>query len=242
MKNILITVCARGGSKGIPGKNIKNISGKPLIYYTLRLAQEFQLQHPGTLIYLSTDSEKIKEVVEGLKMKGVNSNYIRPKKLASDSAGKLDVIADLKDHVEAEQNNPFDYVMDLDVTSPLRTLKDLETAFQKLEENKDALNIFSVSPAARNPYFNMVELSEEGFAQLCKNGSFLTRQSAPAVYDMNASFYIFKSKFFNDRVGLMDKALIYEVPHICFDLDHPIDFEFMSFMLENKKLKFNFLT
>ena len=131
--------------------------------------------------------------------------------------------------------------MDLDVTSPLRTVKDLEACLEELEKNDDALNIFSVSPAARNPYFNMVELDENGFARLCKTGGFLTRQSAPAVFDMNASFYIFKSSFFKNGAitPLMEKALIFEVPHVCFDLDHTIDFEFMSYMIENDKFKFS---
>ncbi|SHF91053.1 N-acylneuraminate cytidylyltransferase/CMP-N,N'-diacetyllegionaminic acid synthase [Salegentibacter echinorum] len=243
MDNILITVCARGGSKGIPDKNIKEIGGEPLIYYTLRLAKEFKKKHPGTLIYLSTDSNKIKEVVETLNISGVNTNYTRPQKLADDSSGKLEVINDLKNYVEAEKKIQFDYIMDMDVTSPLRTLRDLEIAFEKLIKSNEALNIFSVSPAARNPYFNMVEVNDQGFAVLCKQGDFLTRQSAPAVYDMNASFYIFKEKYFENGTiaGLMEKALIYEVPHVCFDLDHPIDFDFMTFMIENNKLNFEFL-
>lgn len=243
MENILITVCARGGSKGIPGKNIKEIDGKPLIYYTLRLAIEFQKKHPNTFIYLSTDSTKIKNTVKNLEMSEVNANYIRPDELAIDSSGKLDVIIDLKNFAEKENNLGFDFVMDLDVTSPLRTLDDLEKTLDKLTNNKDALNIFSVSPAARNPYFNMVELDDRGYAKLCKKGNFLTRQSAPAVYDMNASFYIFKAEFFKEgKTALMDKALIYEVPHECFDLDEPKDFEFMEFMVRNNKLNFEFPT
>jgi len=243
LENILITICARGGSKGIPGKNIKEIAGKSLIEYSLILAQRFKKKHPNTLIYLSTDAEEIKKVVRGLDHIEIKTNYIRPDKLANDSAGKLDVIIDVKNFAEAENNLKFDFVMDLDVTSPLRTLEDLDNTLKKLKENPDALNIFSVSPAARNPYFNMVEINREGFAELCKKGNFLTRQSAPGVFDMNASFYIFKSKFFEqgEKPNLMSKAVIYEVPHLCFDLDEPIDFEFMEFLLKNDKLTFEFL-
>jgi len=243
LKNTLITVCARGGSKGIPEKNIKHINGKPLIYYTLRLAREFQKKYANSYVYLSTDSEKIREVVQDLAFDGLNTSYSRPPKLASDSAGKMDVIIDVKKHAESENNLKFDFVMDLDVTSPLRTLQDLEIAFQNLEKKEEAFNIFSVSPATRNPYFNMVELDDHGFAKLCKKGNFLTRQSAPRVYDMNASFYIFKKKFFEEaEISLMQRALIYDVPHLCFDLDEPIDFEFMEYLINNEKLDFKLLS
>src|SRR5690606_16525389 len=101
-----------------------------------------------------------------------------------------------------------------------------------LFKNNDASNLLSVSPANRNPYFNMVEKNENGFVELCKKGKFFTRQSAPKVYDLNASYYIFKSSFFlqNPTTVIADNSIVYEVPHLCFDLDHQIDFEFMDFL------------
>jgi len=85
---------------------------------------------------------------------------------------------------------------------------------------------------------------EDGFVKLCKTGNFLTRQSAPKVYDMNASFYIYKRKFFKAdvRKTTVEKSLIYVVPHICFDLDEPIDFEFMEYLILQNKLTFDFIT
>lgn len=242
--NTLITICARGGSKGIPGKNVKLINGKPLIYYTLKIAEEFALNNHNTKIYLSTDSLNIKEIVKEFTFATINTDYNRPLQLATDSAGKMDTIKDVLKYAEAKNNLSFDYILDLDVTSPLRTIKDIENAFIKLTQVSDALNIFSVSPANRNPYFNMVELDKDGFAQLCKNGYFLTRQSSPKVYELNASFYIYKSSFFkmNMNSPITNRSLIYEIPHMCFDLDHPIDFEFMSYLLKNNKLDFKLLT
>ncbi|MGZ3919901.1 MAG: acylneuraminate cytidylyltransferase family protein, partial [Bacteroidia bacterium] len=100
--------------------------------------------------------------------------------------------------------------------------------------------IFSVSPAIRNPYFNMVEERENGYFGLCKEGRYVNRQTTPKVYDLNASFYFYRKSFFveNQHMAITSKSAIYEVPHICFDLDHPVDFEFMSFLLENRKLDF----
>lgn len=242
MANILITICARGGSKGIPGKNVKTLNGRPLIYYSLQVAQQFADKRGNTEIVLSTDDAEIKNVVQQLST-ATDVDYTRPEILANDTAGKLDAITDVKKYAESKYQKNYDFVIDLDVTSPLRNLEDLENALQFLEGNSEAYNIFSVSPANRNPYFNMVEETGDGFYSLCKKGLFLTRQSAPKVYDMNASFYIFKDEFFStkNKTVITEKTLVYEVPHICFDLDHPIDFEIMSFLLENSKLNFDFV-
>ncbi|KIA89122.1 acylneuraminate cytidylyltransferase family protein [Kaistella jeonii] len=242
MADILITICARGGSKGIPGKNIKMLNNKPLIYYSLQVAQQFANKKGNTQIVLSTDDAEIKNVVKELSAT-TDIEYSRPEILANDTAGKLDAITDAKNYAEEKYQKKYDYVIDLDVTSPLRNLQDLENALQLLERNSEAYNIFSVSPANRNPYFNMVEENDNGYYSLCKKGLFLTRQSAPKVFDMNASFYIFKNNFFStgNKTVITEKSLVYEVPHICFDLDHPIDFEIMSFLIENSKLNFDFI-
>jgi len=240
----LITICARGGSKGIPGKNIKMLNGKPLIYYTLKFAETYASRNPEVDIYLSTESEEIKDVVRELNFDLVKTNYSRPNALATDTTGKMGVIKDVLDFSEKKNFAYYDFVMDLDVTSPLRTFEDLELAFEKLKSDPNAINIFSVSPANRNPYFNMVEQQPNtDFVKLVKDGNFVTRQAAPNVYDVNASFYIYRRSFFNDNPtsALTKRTLIYEVPHLCFDLDHPIDYDFMSFLLENDKLNFDFL-
>jgi len=236
----LITLCARGGSKGIPGKNIKVINGKPLIAYSIEIAIAFA-EKMNCDVVLSTDSDDIKDVVQELNTI-VDVSYKRPDFLATDSAGKLDVIKDVRIYAEISNGVSYDYVIDLDVTSPLRTVEDLEHSLTKLMNHEQALNLFSVSPANRNPYFNMVEEKENDFVELCKKGEFLTRQSAPKVYDLNASFYIYKKEFFSldTKTVITDKTIVYEVPHLCFDLDHAIDFEFMEFLMYNKKLDFQF--
>ena len=132
----------------------------------------------------------------------------------------------------------YDFIIDLDVTSPLRTINDLQSAFLQLVSNDNAINIFSVSLAKRNPYFNMVEkINENGFVRLVKNiGNIKSRQDVPEVYDMNASFYIFRREYFEYgyEVPVTDKSLAYVVPHICFDLDEPEDFVIMEIILREK--------
>ncbi|EAS19082.1 cytidylyltransferase [Flavobacteria bacterium BBFL7] len=236
--NILITLCARGGSKGIPDKNIKLMVGRPLIYYSLKTAHNFAYKHKADII-LSTDSDRIKNKVVSLGLDSIDVSYSRPDFLATDNAGKIDVIVDVKNYAERTQNKLYDYVIDLDVTSPLRTLEDLEQALLLLK-NSNAHNIFSVNVAERNPYFNMVEKNQDGYYGLSKQANYSTRQSAPHVYDMNASFYIYSKSFFDNKCksAITDQSLIFEMNHICFDLDHPKDFDYMEYLLSNNKLDF----
>ena len=142
---------------------------------------------------------------------------------------------------EKNKVTKYDYVLDMDVTSPLRTMQDLEEAFALMEADSNAINLFSVSEAGRSPYFNQVEQKENGYFNKVKDaGTVLTRQSAPKVYDLNASFYIYRREFFDlgYKGAITDRSLIYLMNHTCFDLDHPIDFEIISFLLENDKLDF----
>ena len=238
MKKILITICARGGSKGIPGKNIKPIAGKPLIAYSIDCAKRVAEALGGADILLSTDSEEIRACAARF---GLTTEYRRPARLADDRCAKLDAIADALAWSEARCPCPYDYLIDLDCTSPLRTVEDVLAGLRMLEADPEALDLFSVNPAARNPYFNMVERKESGYFDLVKDGStFTTRQSAPAVYDMNGSFYIYRRRFF--ELGLRDPntplSLVYVMPHRCFDLDEPADFDYMSFLLEQGRLGF----
>lgn len=235
--NILITICARGGSKGIPGKNIKILNGKPLISYTIEIAKQFGRQY-NAQIAISTDDSEIKNVAQYF---GITSEYIRPKNLATDQAGKIDTIYDLLKFEENKNKLKYDYILDLDVTSPLRTIEDLNNSFNQIVST-DAFTLFSVNPSGRNPYFNMVEQNLDGYFDVVKklNESVVSRQSAPKVYELNASFYWYKRNFFDLGVNspITEKSIVYIMPHICFDLDNPLDFSFLEFLMSNDKLDF----
>ncbi len=236
---VLITLCARGGSKGIKNKNINSINGLPLIYYSIKHALTFSKKF-NSVIALSTDSLLIKEVAKNY---GVTTEYLRPRQLATDTAGKLDVIKDILLYYEQKNNIKFDWVLDLDISSPLRTLEDLLIAFEQIKNNEEALNLFSVSNAHKNPYFNMVEIQPDGYCQICKllSEGVKARQSAPKVFELNASFYFYRRSFFEDKEMrvINSKSLAYLMPHICFDIDEPIDMDFMKYLIEGKKLDFN---
>jgi len=234
--NILITICARGGSKGIPGKNIRLINGKPLIAYSIEVAQQFAALHNAD-ITLSTDDTDIRQTAAQFQL---TTSYNRPDTLATDTAGKQETILDILQYEEQQRNKTYDFVLDLDVTSPLRNLDDLKAAFEIITKDEQALNLFSVNPAGRNPYFNMVEQQPNGYFDLVKKGDFVTRQSAPKVYELNASFYFYRRLFYLNPAPktITDRSLVYVMPHMRFDLDHPVDFDFMEYLLVNNKLDF----
>jgi len=235
--NLLITICARGGSKGIPGKNILPLNGKPLLHYTLNHAVNFA-KMSGADIQLSTDAESILMCANEF---GYHTDYVRPDDHATDTAGKIGVIKHAWKYAEELHKREYDYLLDLDVTSPLRTTDDLNKAFELIRSVDEALNLFSVSPANRNPYFNMVEKKSDGYVKLVKDaGVYKSRQETPEVYDMNASFYIFTREYLTSDyfTSVTDRSLPYVMDHICFDLDHPVDFKVMEIMLRENLLDF----
>mgnify|MGYP000745979836 CR=1 FL=1 len=236
-ENILITICARGGSKGLPGKNIKNLNGRPLIDYSIKHALMFSKHYTNVDVVLSTDSMEIMNVAEAC---GLQSEYTRPDFLANDTVGKIDVLDHILKHEENRNKKTYDFLLDLDVSSPMRTIEDLQKAFKILMNKKDALNIFSVSKSHKNPYFNVVEVKEDGFCCLVKKSDSKSRQAAPIVYDMNASFYIYRKAFFNQNLksAITNKSMIFLMDHICFDIDEMIDFDIMEFLLTQNKLEF----
>ncbi|WP_420386045.1 cytidylyltransferase domain-containing protein [Roseivirga sp.] len=233
----LITICARGGSKGIPGKNIRPLNGTPLLHYSLNHAFNFARAFEAD-VQLSTDSS---EILECARDYGYETTYQRPDSMATDSAGKVDAIRDAWKWSQNKNQVEYDYVLDLDVTSPLRTQEDLKNGFELLKSRPDALNVFSVSPASRNPYFNMVENDQNGFAQVSKKSDKIkSRQEAPEVFDMNASFYIYTREYMlgDYDTTTTQRSLAYVMPHPCFDLDHEMDFRIMELLLKEELLGF----
>ena len=233
--NVLITICARGGSKGVPGKNIKKLEDIPLIAYTIQQSKRLAHKFENATIALSTDDVSIKLVCSEF---GLITNYIRPTRLAQDNSGKVEVIYDLLSFQEEENHTRYDFIIDLDVTSPLRTVNEIMECFNKLNEDEEAYNIFSVGKAKRNPYFNQVEYDNSSkFVQLSKKIENINRrQVAPKVFDMNASIYIYRRSFFTQEFKSVftPKSLAYEMSGLCFDIDEQIDFEIMESLIKSK--------
>ncbi len=203
MKKCLITICGRAGSKGFKNKNLKVFCGKPLVYYTLSAAQLFAKAHPELSIdfALNTDSEHLADLVLAQYPEVV---YLpRGAELGGDTVPKMAVYQDSLVRMEERIGAHYDFVMDLDITSPLRTAQDIENAYQAKAQRADIDLVFSAAPSRRNPYFNMVKACGDHVEKVI-DSPFTARQQAPDIYDVNASIYVFKRDFLaNNHTGIL---------------------------------------
>lgn len=226
----LCTICARGGSKGLPGKNIRLLEGRPLIAHTVEQAVSSGL---FSEIAVSTDSEAI---IEAAMSAGATIAVRRPADLASDTAGKLPAITHCVIQAEAASGQTFDIVVDLDATSPLRSVEDIHGAVALLTESA-ATNVITAAPARRSPYFNLVERSKDGVVRLSKPGQgILRRQDSPPCFDMNASIYVWRrDRLLADPAVFYDDTQLFEMPEErSHDIDTALDFEWVSFLMRRK--------
>lgn len=228
MTKVLCTICARGGSKGVKNKNVKLLNGKPLIAYTIEQAKASNLfEH----IVVSTDSDLIASVAQEY---GAEVFFKRSPEMASDSAGKLQVIQDAFIKSEAHYQTTFDHIVDLDATAPLRSVQDIIDSYhQFLKDGND--NLITAMPSRRSPYFNLVEIDSIGKIALSKtlNAGIVRRQDAPKSYDMNASIYIWKrDTILNENSLFLEKTGLYVMPEErSIDIDTELDFEFVEFIM-----------
>ncbi|WP_157351576.1 acylneuraminate cytidylyltransferase family protein [Aliarcobacter butzleri] len=232
MSNILCTICARGGSKGVKNKNIKELNGKPLIAYTIEQAKASGLFE---YIVISTDSD---DIVNIAKQYGAEVFFKRSSEMASDTAGKLDVIKDAFKRSEEYYNRTFDYLIDLDATAPLRIVEDIINSFKQFKEN-DNDNLITAMPSRRSPYFNLVEQDKDGKVYLSKklDSAVIRRQDAPKSYDMNASIYIWKRDIIlNENSIFLEKTGLYVMPEErSIDIDNELDFKFVEFLMKERE-------
>lgn len=232
MKRIC-TICARGGSKGVKGKNVRPLLGKPLLAHSIEQAKATEL---FDLIAVSSDSDQILDIA---KQYGANVLVQRPEELASDTAAKLPVIRHCVDEVERLFQLTFDTCVDLDATSPLRSVFDIKEAVRILETS-NAGNLITAMPARRSPYFNLIELSEGGVPRLSKvlDKPIVRRQDAPECFDMNASIYIWKREvLFSDRGLFNSDTKLYVMPEErSIDIDSEGDFLYVEVLMKQASI------
>ena len=221
MKRIC-TICARGGSEGVPGKNVRPILGKPLIAHTLEQALDANL---FDRVVVSSDSPEILAIAEEY---GDIDTVDRPEKLATSEAAKLPAIQHAVSEVEDWDDEAFDTIVDLDATAPVRNPEDIRNSVQ-LFETTDASNVITGVPARKSPYFNLVEETTDGYVKLAKppEEPIVRRQDTPECFDMNASIYVWGRYVFfrSDVEPLGKKTRLYEMEeHKAYDIDSEIDF------------------
>lgn len=236
MRRILFTICGRAGSKGFLNKNIRELNGVPLVNYTLAAIQLYQNEHPDdvVIVALNTDSEELKKQVQAQNLVDAVEFVERAKELAGDVVPKVEVVK--ATYMEEKENyGTFDHVIDLDITSPLRRLQDIEAAIDEMEQHSEYDLVFSVVPSRRSPYFNMVERKPDGtYRKVCES-NYTARQQAPKCYELNASIYDYRPAFLESRIEktILDyKCGIVEMKdYLVLDIDSEEDFELLSYLI-----------
>jgi len=240
MNTVLCTICMRSGSIGLKGKNIKLINGKPLMYYTIKQAIKSKIFDN---IVVSTDSKKI---LAKAKSYGAEGWFIRPRRLATSTCSKILVIKHALKESEKFYNKKFKFIVDLDVTSPLRTSKDIINAYKNFIKKRGDV-LITGAKSKKNPYFNVVEIVNNKVKKV-KNlkKRIFRRQDAPVTYDMNASIYIYSRKILTNyrtviealERGAKDKAILFEMPESrSIDIDSDYDFKLVEFLIKKNKTK-----
>ena len=217
------TICARGGSQGVPGKNLRPLLGKPLIAHSLLQARQTGLFE---VIAVSSDS---KEILAAGKEWGADLLIERPAELASHTAAKIPAIRHCALEAERLSGMQFETFVDLDATSPLRSVGDIIGSVELLER-EHATNILTGCPARRSPYFNLVELNAQGVVILSKPSGVMRRQDSPPCYDLNASIYVWRRDILLQRDTVFnEKTLLFVMPEErSHDIDSEVDFEIVE--------------
>ena len=226
----LFLIPARGGSKGLPGKNIMTLSGRSLIEYTLEAASANKTENDE--ICVSTDDLEIVKVVEKF---GIKVPFIRPSNIATDHSSTADVI----EHALAwynSQGQGFDLVVLLQATSPLRNAIHIKMAISEWSSDIDML--ISVRETDSNPYYVLFEEDEDGFLQKSKEGLFERRQDCPKVYEANGAIYIFGVETFrNNKTMQFNKLKKFVMSkENSVDIDDIYDFK-MAEMILTRNIK-----
>lgn len=225
MNNILVVIPARGGSKGLPGKNIKDLCGKPLIAYSIDVARAIVADEN---ICVSTDDQQIIDVVEKY---GLHIPFVRPAKFATDMATTNDVLQHAVDFYE-KRGKQFDLLLLLQPTSPLRTVEEVKEAMKLYRDDIDMV----VSVAKSHAPAVLCNDNEEGFVELIFNKTAGGRQALQTFYEFNGAIYVINIKALKEKgLGRFDKRIKYVMPkENSLDIDDIYDFMLIESILKNR--------
>lgn len=222
----LYIIPARGGSKGIPRKNIKKLCGRPLIHYSIDVARALA---DDSHVIVSTDDDEILEVAQ---MTGLKVDYRRPGALGGDNIGSREVILDAMEYAD-RAGVAYDKVVLLQPTSPMRNVDDVEGCLALYRPDIDM--VVSVTEASCNPYYDCFELKEDGTLHVSKgDGKITRRQDAPKAWQYNGAVYVINPESIRTMsLGEFPKRVPYEMPRKrSVDLDTPLDW-YLTEMLMN---------
>jgi len=228
--NTICIIPARGGSKGVPKKNIRKIAGKPLIYYTIKSSLKSKI---FSHVYVSTEDKEIARIA---KKYGAEVPFLRPKKLASDTIPMDKVLVHFIENLEDEIN--FDVFVWRDCTVPFIRNEDIKKSIRILK-NRNANLVIGVYEQHLNPYYNVIEKNSSGFIKLVKTIERpASRQKAPKVYQMNGLHTYDVKKFLfpkREKRTELNKAIPLEIPiETGLMIDTEFEFQIAKLIIENK--------
>ena len=228
----IVLICARGDSKGLPGKNIKPLNGTPLIGWSINIAKKIDRV---SRIIVSTDSEDIARVALEY---GAEVPFMRSKELAQDDSSEWLVWRHAIKYMESNTGENVDAIIVLPTTAPLRSVDDVNSCID-LYENEEVDSIITVGAASRNPYFNMIVNDENGYASqvISPESQTTRRQDAPEVYDMTTVAYVVNSDFVKRFNGIFDgktKSVLIPRERV-IDIDDLTDFKVAECLVQNLK-------
>ncbi|MCJ9700947.1 acylneuraminate cytidylyltransferase family protein [Bradyrhizobium sp. SHOUNA76] len=228
---LLCTICARGGSKGVVGKNARDLLGRPVLAWSIAQARETGL---FDAIAFSSDSDAL---LDAALKAGADIAVRRPDEMATDTAPKLPAIRHCLEQAIAQTGKTPDIFVDLDVTSPLRLASDITGAVALLRES-GCRNVITGAPARRSPYFNLVEQRTDGSVGLSKSAEppITRRQDAPRCFDMNASIYVWRvAPFLEQPAVFYPDTRLFEMPEErSIDIDSDLDFALVELLLRQR--------
>ena len=227
---ILVIIPARGGSKGIPHKNIKPLGGKPLIRYAIDCAKQLA---PDEDICVTTDDPEIIKCTEDY---GLKVPFVRPDYLATDTMGTYEVLLHALGHYE-NSGREYDAIVLLQPTSPFRQKEDVEGSMNLY--NKDVDMVVSVKEAATNPYYNSFEEDENGYLVISKgDGHYCRRQDAPKVWEYNGAVYVINPQSLKKmKMSEFRKIKKYEMDSLhSLDLDTLLDWKIAELLIKENVL------
>ena len=225
-------IAARGGSKGVARKNVRLLAGKPLIAHAIESSIKSKI---FSHVIVSTEDKEIAKISQKF---GATVPFLRPKKLATDSAGMGEVLLHGLKELRA-LGYDFDTFVSRDCTVPFIRSKDI-AASVRLLKRKNCNAVFGVYRQHLNPYFNMMELDSHGFLKIVKNKGKrpISRQRAPVVYQLNGLFTYNTDKFLRFRKPLVPKALPYEIPpETGLMIDTEFEFKLAEIIIHNNILR-----
>ncbi len=229
--SLLCTICARGGSKGVVGKNARDLLGKPVLAWSIAQARETGL---FDAIAFSSDSDAL---LDAALKAGADIAVKRPDEMATDTAPKLPAIRHCLERAIAQTGRTPEIFVDLDVTSPLRLASDITGAVALLRES-GTRNVITGAPARRSPYFNLVEQHTDGSVGLSKTADppITRRQDAPRCFDMNASIYVWRvAPFLEQPAVFYPDTRLFEMPEErSIDIDSDLDFALVELLLRQR--------